>query len=319
MDLQVRHLRVLCAIADSGSISRAAATLKMSQPALTAQLRRIEQMFGDPLFDRGPEGARPTRLGEWLLVRSRSLVSAVDELERTAKRYAPPQGEMAPIRVGCAPTRLRIYLARTLRQLLPGAEIRLLTEQTIDTLPGMLESERIELATLDDYPDHRLSPPPGAVYTAIAVEPLFVGLPSNHPLAKQDEIELRDLAEEDWALPAPLESGPREYFWSTCAEHGFTPRVAYGVNLEVGVDLVAEGRCVSLFQATAPAREGIAIRPLADSPLRFRHLIGWTAPGPITAHADDLVRALTTTYWTESQRAPAYRDWLERHGPLKQL
>lgn len=314
MELEVRHLRVLCAIAETGSISRAAATLKMSQPALAAQLRRIERLFGGPLFERGPEGTSPTPLGVWLLSRSRSVLPAFDELERAARRYTGDPG--APIRVGCAMTRLATYLAKSLSTLLPDAEISLRTEETTEVLPGLLESGRIELATLDDYPGHELTPPHGTVYQPVAIEPVFVGMSTGHPLTACEEVDLRDLAGEDWAQPALLESGPRAHFWTTCADHGFVPNVAYGVDLSVALDLIAEGRCVGLFQATSPAREGIAIRPIKDAPLRFRHLVGWTEQGPIAKHADDLVRTLTKTYWAEAMRAPHYRTWLKRHGPI---
>lgn len=56
----MRHLRALCAIADTGSLHRAARTLGVSQPALTTQLRRIENALGAELFSRGRTGCRPT-------------------------------------------------------------------------------------------------------------------------------------------------------------------------------------------------------------------------------------------------------------------
>ena len=52
MDIELRHLRVICAIAESGSVTKAAASLGLAQPALTAQLQRIERALGGPLFDR---------------------------------------------------------------------------------------------------------------------------------------------------------------------------------------------------------------------------------------------------------------------------
>ncbi|MET9972023.1 LysR family transcriptional regulator, partial [Streptomyces sp. NPDC006356] len=63
MELELRHLRVLCAVADAGSVGRAAADLGYSQPAVSTQLRRIEGHFGEPLFERGPTGVRPTSYG----------------------------------------------------------------------------------------------------------------------------------------------------------------------------------------------------------------------------------------------------------------
>ncbi|WP_312863911.1 LysR family transcriptional regulator [Streptosporangium saharense] len=316
MDLEVRHLRAICAIADSGSISKAAAALKMSQPALATQLRRIERMFGGPLFERGREGARPTQLGMWVLVRSRSLLPAFDELRRDGMRYAEQAAEKLKIRVGCMSSHLAINVIKCLHELLAGADITVRTEEAMDLLPGLLESERLELATLGDYPGHELTPPPGVVYAGVAVEPIFIGLAATHPLAQREEVELRDLACEDWTLHALAESGHREHFWAACARQGFAPKIAYSADLSLAIDLIAAGRCVGMFQATSKGYPGIVIRPLAGTPLRFRHMIGWTEHGPIARHGPDLVQAVTKTYWSEVRRAPVYASWLRRHVPL---
>lgn len=287
--------------------------MRMSQPALAAQLRRIERMFGGRLFERGHDGAHPTALGCWLLSRSRSLLPAFDELERSTKRFA---GDSAQIRVACALTRLAGMVARSLHRLLPDAEITLRTEESTEVIPGLLESARIELGSMDEYPGHEMTAPAGTAYAHIATEPIFIGLAPGHPLAVQDEIDLTDLAQEDWAQPGVLDAAPREHFWDRCATYGFAPRVAYGVTVDVALDLISEGRCVGLFQASGPSRDGIVIRPLKDSPLRFRHLLGWTEHGPIEPHAKDLVQAVTKTYWAEAMRSPDYRAWLRRHEPL---
>ncbi|MEU5249916.1 LysR family transcriptional regulator, partial [Streptomyces asoensis] len=64
MELEVRHLRVLCAIADAGSLHKAARELGMAQPSLSTQLRRIEQLLGGPLFVRDCMGSRPTAMAK---------------------------------------------------------------------------------------------------------------------------------------------------------------------------------------------------------------------------------------------------------------
>ncbi|MEU6743932.1 LysR family transcriptional regulator [Streptosporangium sandarakinum] len=319
MDLEVRHLRAICAIADSGSISKAATTLKMSQPALATQLRRIERMFGGPLFERGRDGARPTQLGAWVLVRSRSLLPAFDELRRDGMRYAGQAAERVTVRVGCMSSHLAINVIKCLGELLPGADVVVRTEEAMDLLPGLLESERLELATLGDYPGHELSPPPGVRYAGVAVEPIFVGLAESHPLARREEIELRDLADEDWSLHALAETGHREHFWTACAGQGFTPQIAYSADLGLALDLIASARCVGMFQATSKGYPGIAIRPLTGTPLRFRHMIGWTELGPVAPHSAALVQAVTAAYWAGVGRSPIYAAWLDRHGPLASL
>ncbi|MCG5217425.1 LysR family transcriptional regulator [Streptosporangium sp. KLBMP 9127] len=285
-------------------------SLQTSQPALTAQLRRIERMFGGPLFDRGREGARPTPLGAWVLLRSRSLLPAFDELQRDGRRY----GAHDVIRVGCAPTRLAIHVTECLHELLDGTGVAMRTEEAVDVLPELLESERLELAVLTDYPGHELGPRPGVSYSIVAAEPLFVGLSAAHPLAVQQEIELRDLAAEEWSMPTLVETGHREHFWAACGRHGFAPRISYSLHSNVALGLIATGRCVGMFQATSRESPGIAIRPLTGTPLRSRHVIGWTEHGPIARHAAHLLQSVTRAYWADALHAPVYASWLKRHS-----
>jgi DNA-binding transcriptional LysR family regulator len=82
MDLEVRHLRVIYTIAEAGSLRRASTVLHVSQPALTAQLQRIERLVGGRLFRRGQAGAVPTVLGVEFLTRARSILHAFEQLQR---------------------------------------------------------------------------------------------------------------------------------------------------------------------------------------------------------------------------------------------
>src|SRR5882757_8207816 len=67
VDLELRHLRIVCAIAEAGSVTKAAAALGLAQPALATQLKRIERSLGGPLFLRDRRGTRPTPLGDLVL------------------------------------------------------------------------------------------------------------------------------------------------------------------------------------------------------------------------------------------------------------
>ncbi|MGG7614276.1 LysR family transcriptional regulator, partial [Streptomyces sp. ZG43] len=84
----MRHLRALCAIADTGSVRSAARQLGVSQPALTTQLRRIEQSLGAELFHRGRDGCRPTLLGRTVLSRARTVVDSMAVLVEEARAEA---------------------------------------------------------------------------------------------------------------------------------------------------------------------------------------------------------------------------------------
>ncbi|MFJ4674397.1 LysR family transcriptional regulator [Kitasatospora sp. NPDC088783] len=84
MDLELRHLRVLRAIADSGSVGRAAAAIGVSQPATSTQLRRIERRLGAAVFDRTAAGVVPTIFGAEVLAAAREVLAWVDRLGRGA-------------------------------------------------------------------------------------------------------------------------------------------------------------------------------------------------------------------------------------------
>jgi DNA-binding transcriptional LysR family regulator len=82
MELELRHLRVLCAIADAGSMGRAASDLGYQQPAMSTQLQRIERCFGEPLFERGMSGVRPTRYGLEVLAQARDVLTRAETIGR---------------------------------------------------------------------------------------------------------------------------------------------------------------------------------------------------------------------------------------------
>ncbi|MGW1230618.1 LysR family transcriptional regulator, partial [Streptomyces sp. NPDC002530] len=107
MELEVRHLRALCAIADTGSLHRAARTLGVSQPSLTTQLRRIEKALGAELFSRERTGCRPTLLGRAVIGRARPLVDGMSALVTDAKAEADAARAGGPRqRNGCTPSRV---------------------------------------------------------------------------------------------------------------------------------------------------------------------------------------------------------------------
>ncbi|NEB75271.1 LysR family transcriptional regulator, partial [Streptomyces sp. SID14478] len=88
MELDVRHLRALCAIEDTGSLHKAARQLGMTQPSLSTQLRRIEDFLGGRLFTRERTGCRPTPLGRVLLTRARPLVDGLHGLVEEVRAAA---------------------------------------------------------------------------------------------------------------------------------------------------------------------------------------------------------------------------------------
>jgi len=86
VELDMRHLRMVVAVAESGSVTKAAAALGIAQPALTAQLNRIDRSLGGNVFVRDRFGARPTELGDLILRHARVLLPAMAALSDDAER-----------------------------------------------------------------------------------------------------------------------------------------------------------------------------------------------------------------------------------------
>lgn len=91
-ELELRHLRTLCAIAESGSLTKAAVSLGVTQPALSAQLRAVEDLIGGKLFDRASAGSNPTELGESVVALAAALLDDLAEITDHARQLAGAAG-----------------------------------------------------------------------------------------------------------------------------------------------------------------------------------------------------------------------------------
>lgn len=319
MDLEVRHLRVICAIAEAGSLTRAAATLRMTQPGLSAQLRRIEAMLGGPIFARGQTGAEPTALGELVLTRARAILPGIDGLLADTARAARCGSAPGRVRLGAVGGPLLADLIVTTRELIPGSDVTTRCQYSPSPLLDDLAAGRLEAAVLGDNPGHELPPREGVVLQPVVTEPVFALLPSTHPLAVREEVSLKELIADDWAMPHPDSDRTREYWASVFARMGRQPCTPYEAEGRQLIDIVRTGLAVSLCQATFIEVPGVAVRPLAGNPLWYRHVLAWRHDGPLAAHGDEIVRRVTEGYLATCGDTPAYTRWRGRHPDLLRL
>ncbi|PKV89564.1 DNA-binding transcriptional LysR family regulator [Streptomyces sp. TLI_146] len=314
MDLELRHLRVVCAIAEAGSLTKAAAALRMTQPGLSAQLRRIETMLGGALFDRRRDGAVPTGFGELVLTRAQSILPGVDGLLADTTRAARRMSAPDRVRLGSVGGPLLGHLILAVRKSLPGTEVTARSHSSPVPLLEDVAAGRLEAAVLGDNPHDELLPRDGVVLVPFATEPVFALLPAAHPLAAQREVDLARLLDEDWAVPGPDRDRTREYWSSVCAlthRRPFAPYEAEGRQL---IEIVRAGLAVSLCQATFIEVPGVAVRPLAGNPLHYRHVLAWRRDGPLAPHHTEILRTVRTGYANARADSPAYARWLE-HRP----
>ncbi|MFD9209526.1 LysR family transcriptional regulator [Streptomyces sioyaensis] len=319
MDLEVRHLRVVCAIAEAGSLTRAAAALCMTQPGISAQLRRIEALLGGSLFDRRQAGAVPTPFGELVLSRAHAILPGIDGLLADTARAALRTTAPDRVRIGSVGAPLLGHLLLAVKEFLPHSEVTSRCQYSPVTLLDDLAAGRLEATVLGDHPAQELPPREGVVLNPLVTEPVFALLPTTHPLSAQEEVSLAQLMDEDWAVPRPDSDRTSEYWSSVCAQvdrRPFTPYEAEGRQL---IEIVRAGLAVSLCQATFIEAPGVTVRPLAGNPLWYRHVLAWHRDGPLAAHGAAIHRRVTDGYLETCAASPVYARWRERHPDAARL
>src|SRR5690242_20691842 len=185
MNLELRHLKVVCAIAETGSVTKAASLLGLAQPALTAQLQRIERTLGGALFERDRRGARPTALGELVLNRARVVLPAVDGLRDEAARMAGAGTSELRFKIGTVGGPILGGLVDRLAVERPDVQLTTYTSHYADELASMVLAGRLDLALIGVCGNAGPPIAPGMVWREVAVEAVAVLLPATHPCASQ--------------------------------------------------------------------------------------------------------------------------------------
>ncbi len=303
----MRHLRALCAIADTGSLHKAARQLGVSQPSLTTQLRRIENSLGAELFSRGRTGCRPTPLGRSLLSRARPLVADMAALITEAQAAA--RGDGPGLRVGSTASRALPGWLRRLRQRLPGTDVGLRVDVSADALLRTVAAGQLDVAFVHEVEGSPLRVPQGlAERVLVAREPQFISMARDHPAAARPVVDLVDLAADHWMVD-PAVDGEWAGLRRVLAAAGIDPPLLHG-DYHTAASLIALGEAVAPCQPTSSPREDMAIRPLRGDPLGVRLLL-YGRPG---APLDALYAELASAYREVALRAAPYREWLRRQG-----
>ncbi|GGS45418.1 MULTISPECIES: LysR family transcriptional regulator [Actinokineospora] len=309
MELEVRHLRTVAVIAETGSLTRAAVLLGLSQPALSVRLRRMEEEIGAPLFTRSPAGVELTAVGEYVLLRARSILAAMSELRSGAARFV--ERAKPVITVGGSAGSVLLGLAERMGAELPDADVRLTMEYSPLLLRDLLAAGRLDLVTTVDYPGFEMPSHQALHCEVLAEEPVFVAVPGSDPLAAQDEIALGDLADHNWAVSPPNGAGWPDCFHIACAQHGFTPEVPYTTpNADTVRTLVAAGRAVAPCQPVYFGSEDVVVRPLAGNPLWQRHVMLCPRDGTLAKRLPTLVDFARDAYWSFVREHSPHYDLL---------
>jgi len=262
-DLKLKDLRYLVAVADTRHFGRAAERCFVSQPTLSAQLKKLEDYLGVQLIERHPRHIALTDAGEQVVARARRMLEAAEEVLALARTHRDPLG--GRLRVALLPTigpYLLPQIAAAIRKALPRLTLLLYEFQTTVMLQK-LHSAEIDLGILA-LPIEL----DGLACRELYEEPFQVALPAEHRLAKRATLRLEDLQAESLLL---LEEGHclRDQALALCSRAGAHENQDYrATSLETLRQMVATGAGVTLLPELASrgvygAARGVAIRPLS--------------------------------------------------------
>jgi DNA-binding transcriptional LysR family regulator len=286
--IDLRLLRQFVAVAEELHFRRAAERLGMSQPPLTAAIRRLEEEIGATLIDRNRKTIKLTAAGSVLLEQARHLLSVVGgALAATRDAAAGKRGRVRLGYVGSAMYGRLPAALRDFRRQRPDVRVEL-REMTTAAQIAALRSNDLDLVIA--------IPPLGDAGGVRAVpfdtDRLAMALPMAHRLAAAREIEIGDFAAE------PFVSWPREqgagFFdraMRLCAVAGFAPDVvqeAHGMHAVLSLVAVEVGVAIVPASMASIRPEEIAYRQIADEAARFSLMLCRRAgePDPATTELE---------------------------------
>ncbi|MBO2465818.1 LysR family transcriptional regulator [Actinomadura violacea] len=293
--MELRQLRYLVAVAEEGGFTRAAARVRVAQPAVSQQIAQLEREVGAALFDRTGRRVKPTPAGEAFLPCARAALAAADAgMDAVAALSGELAGHLAVGTIPCPPERLLERLGRYRREH-PKVRLTLRTGHP-EALTAQVGSGELAAAVIGATASRLPAGPAGQVLRPtlashpVEVEPLVLAVARDHRLAGAAEASLDDLRDEP-VVTLTLGAGLRSVLEAACAAAGFVPDVRTETDdLVLLADLVAHGLGIALLPRSAAGRAlgGLAVVPLRDAPERSTTLI-WRrdhVPLPVRALLD---------------------------------
>jgi DNA-binding transcriptional LysR family regulator len=262
MDVDTRLLRYFAAVAEEGNLTRAAERLFVSQPALTKQVKQLEDRLGVRLFSRSRAGMALTEPGRALASRVPALLGEWDRALRETRRAATQVLRVGFLASAANEATPSIIAAFDVRR--PGWRVDMRQAAWSNPTAGLASGD-VDAALV------RL-PFPGQERWRMQVlltEPRCVALPSAHRLSTRESIAFEDLWDELF-VAAPVETGPWRDYWLAVDQRPGEPRIgAVTEHPDDWLSAIANGYGVALAPESAArfyARPGVTYRPLTGVP-----------------------------------------------------
>jgi DNA-binding transcriptional LysR family regulator len=288
-ELDLHTIRIVRAIADTGTITGAAALLGFSQPAISQHIQRAEARLGVPLMVRSGRSIRLTEAGSLLARHALAISSALDAAKGELAELSGMRTGSA--RIAAFPTASSTIMPRLLSSMArrhPGIVLSYVEAEPPEAV-AMLRDGSVDLAVTFSYPGDRADPhrdpTAGLAITPLFTEEMLLVLPAEHPAGAAPRVDVSALSGEHWIAGCPLCRG---HLLAVCEAAGFEPAIDYETDNAVAVlHLVA-------------ARLGVAMLPRLA-------LASVTAPDGATIHdASPLsTRSIQLVHHADAGRVPS--------------
>lgn len=273
--MELTQLKYICAIADTGSFSRAAERCHVAQPSLSQQVLKLEEDLGARLFDRLGRSVRVTEAGRAFLPHARSILQQVETARsEVLEQRADVRGSVT---VGAIPTIAPYFMPRCVASFSrKHAEARLrIVEETTPALVESLRSLAIDVAILSLPLRHR-----EFEIFPLHTEPLFAVLPPDHPLIEEKALSMKDLRDESFVLLRESHCF-RDISVAACTRARVDPQIAFesgqfssllgmvaaGVGVSIVPEMAVDRNSACCFVRISDAQ---ATRTIAAAVLRGR-------------------------------------------------
>jgi DNA-binding transcriptional LysR family regulator len=269
--MDLGQLSYFVAVAEEGQFTRAATRVSVAQPAVSAQIGRLERELGEALFHRDRRGVTLTTAGDALLPHARAALAAA---ERGRDAIASLRGLLrGRLRIGVAgPVDHRLADALgDFHRAHPAIEIGLVNQHNEPLLIAVANGETdVAIVGMGAQPL-----PPGIRTRVVAVEPLVLAVRRGHPLSRRRTITLAELHEHPM-LTLTHGSGLRAVLEDACRDAGFRPRItAETGELASLVELAAQGLGVAVVPRSAAEGADVVVVPITRPRLERRAALVW--------------------------------------------
>lgn len=281
--MDIHQLRVLAEVARTGSYTGAALSLGYTQPAVSYQMRRLQQAVGAPLVVRVGRGLQLTEAGQTLVRHADAIFSTLRAADQEVASVVARGGglvRLAAFQSSCV--RLVPQVISQLRASHPHVRITVFQAEPNEAR-NMLRAGEADVGLLCNWANEKLPEGESTMRRLeLTRDRRCVLMRDDHPLADRATIDLADLADSAWVMESF-----RDRFTAACTEAGFEPRIVATVDDALAIQaLVAAGHGISLMSELGLSTQvapHLVYRPLSNWPLRHTYALMW--PGMIKVPA----------------------------------